>query len=247
MSRTGPTVDDLAGVPRRDRAMTRPGQHGLMASTVHAPGPKPLLRGVSHQIAAAFAVVGWVALVQASIGQRATLAAAVYGFALTAQFAISALYHRPRWGTRGRLLMRRLDHAAIFLLIAGTYTPFCLLLPPEAGRPLLWVVWTGAGAGMILSVLWPLAPKWLMALLTVALGWAIVPTFPSMLAAIGWRGVALLGAGGIAYTVGAVVYATRFPDPSPRVFGYHEVFHALVIAAAICHYIAVAGTIGAIG
>jgi hemolysin III len=218
-----------------------------MASTVHPPGPKPLLRGVSHQIAAAFALVGGIALVNAATGQRGAVAAAVYGVALTAQFAISAAYHRPRWGTRARLFMRRLDHAAIFLLIAGTYTPFCLLLPPETGRPLLALVWSGAGAGMVLSVLWPLAPKWLMAVLTVALGWAIVPTFPAMRAAIGWSGMALLGAGGIAYTLGAVVYATRFPDPSPRVFGYHEVFHALVIAAAVCHYVAIAGTIGAIG
>ena len=218
-----------------------------MASTVHPPGPKPLLRGVSHQIAAAFALVGGIALVNAATGQRGAVAAAVYGVALTAQFAISAAYHRPRWGTRARLFMRRLDHAAIFLLIAGTYTPFCLLLPPETGRPLLALVWSGALGGMVLSVAWPLAPKWLMAVLTVALGWAIVPTFPAMRAAIGWSGMALLGAGGIAYTLGAVVYATRFPDPSPRVFGYHEVFHALVIAAAVCHYVAIAGTIGAIG
>jgi hemolysin III len=218
-----------------------------MASTVHAPGPKPLLRGVSHQVAAAFALVGGIALVNGATGLRGALAAAVYGVALTAQFAISAAYHRPRWGTRARLFMRRLDHAAIFMLIAGTYTPFCLLLPPGTGRPLLALVWSGALGGMVLSVLWPLAPKWLMAALTVGLGWAIVPIFPAMLAAIGWSGLALLAAGGIAYTVGAVVYATRFPDPFPRVFGYHEVFHALVIAAAICHYIAVAGTIGAIG
>ncbi len=217
-----------------------------MSTVASPPRQKPLLRGVSHEIAAAFAVAGGIALVNASTGLRSALAAAVYGVALTAQFSISALYHRPRWGDRARLLMRRLDHAAIFMLIAGTYTPFCLLLPPETGRPLLLVVWSGALAGMVLSVLWPLAPKWLMALLTVALGWAIVPTFPSMLAAIGWSGVGLLGAGGLAYTLGAVVYATRFPDPSPRVFGYHEVFHVLVIAAAICHYIAVAGTIGAI-
>jgi hemolysin III len=217
-----------------------------MASTIHPPGVKPLLRGVSHQIAAAFAVAGAIALVQAATGQRGAVAAAVYGFALTAQFAVSALYHRPRWSDRARLRMRRLDHAAIFLLIAGTYTPFCLLLPPEAGRPLLWMVWSGALAGMVISVRWPLAPKWLMALLTVALGWAIVPTFPAMLAVIGWGGISLLGAGGLTYTVGALVYATRFPDPSPRVFGYHEVFHVLVIAAAICHYVAIAGTIGAI-
>jgi hemolysin III len=217
-----------------------------MATIVHPQGPKPLLRGVSHEIAIAFAVVGGIALVNAASGLRGALAAAVYGFALTAQFAISALYHRPRWGTRGRLFMRRIDHAAIFVLIAGTYTPFCLLLPVELGRPLLTFVWSGALAGMIMSVVWPMAPKWLFALLAVALGWALVPTFPAMLAVIGWGGMALLGAGGVLYTVGAVVYATRFPDPNPRVFGYHEVFHVLVIAAAVCHYIAVAGTIRAI-
>ncbi len=218
-----------------------------MATTAHPVGEKPLLRGVSHEIAAAFALAGGIALVNAANGLRGALAAAVYGMALTAQFSISALYHRPRWGTRGRMLMRRLDHAAIFVLIAGTYTPFCLLLPPQTGRPLLAFVWLGALAGMIISVAWPMAPKWIMVILTVGLGWAIVPTFPAMRAAIGWSGLALLGAGGIAYTVGAVVYATRIPDPNPRVFGYHEVFHVLVIVAAVCHFIAIAGTIGAIG
>jgi hemolysin III len=218
-----------------------------MATTVHPQAVKPLLRGVSHEIAAAFAVAGGIALVNAATGLRGALAAAVYGVALTAQFSISALYHRPRWGTRGRMLMRRLDHAAIFVLIAGTYTPFCLLLPPATGRPLLAFVWIGALAGMAVSVAWPMAPKWIMVVLTVGLGWAIVPTFPAMLAVIGWSGLALLGAGGIAYTVGALVYATRIPDPFPRVFGYHEVFHVLVIVAAICHFIAIAATIGAIG
>ncbi len=211
-----------------------------------APPQKPLLRGVSHEIAAAFAIAGWVALLRAAPGPRAAMAAAVYGLALTAQFAVSALYHRPRWGTRARLVMRRLDHAAIFLLIAGTYTPFALLLPDGTGRGLLAVVWSGALAGMALSVAWPLAPKWLMALLTVGLGWMVVPMLPSLYGAIGARGLWLLGGGGVAYTVGAVVYATRRPDPFPRVFGYHEVFHVLVIAAAILHYVAVAGVVGAI-
>jgi hemolysin III len=216
-----------------------------MSSTA-APTRKPLLRGVSHEIAAAFAVAGWVALIRAAPGPRAAAAAAVYGLALTAQFAISALYHRPSWGTQARLVMRRLDHAAIFLLIAGTYTPFCLLLP-GGGRWLLLAVWSGAVAGMVLSVAWPLAPKWLMAALTVGLGWAVVPMLPSLHGAIGARGLWLLGAGGVAYTVGALVYASRRPDPFPRVFGYHEVFHALVIAAAICHYVAVSGVVGALG
>lgn len=212
-----------------------------------APSQKPLLRGVSHEIAAAFAVAGWVALLRSAPGPRAAAAAAVYGLALTAQFAVSALYHRPRWDTRARLVMRRLDHAAIFLLIAGTYTPFCLLLPDGGGRGLLVAVWSGAVAGMVLSVAWPLAPKWLMAALTVGLGWIIVPLLPTLHGAIGARGLWLLAGGGVAYTVGAVVYATRRPDPFPRVFGYHEVFHALVILAAVLHYVAVAGVVGALG
>ncbi len=210
------------------------------------PRENPLLRGVSHEVAAAFALAGWVALVRAAPGPRPAVAAAVYGLALTAQFGVSALYHRPSWGTRARLLMRRLDHAAIFLLIAGTYTPVCLLLPGSAGRTLLAAVWAGALAGMILSAAWPLAPKWLMAGLAIALGWAVVPVLPALHAAIGPGGLALLLSGGVAYTVGAVVYASRRPDPFPRVFGYHEVFHALVIVAAVCHYVAVAGVVGAL-
>jgi hemolysin III len=215
------------------------------SAVAHPPCEKPLLRGVSHEIAAAFALAGWFLLVRSAPGPRAALAAAVYGLALTAQFSVSALYHRPRWGTRARLVMRRLDHAAIFLLIAGTYTPFCLLLP-GGGHGLLAGVWVAALAGMILSVAWPLAPKWLMAALTIGLGWTIVPLLPSLHAAIGTGGLWLLGGGGIAYTVGAITYATRFPDPSPRVFGYHEVFHALVILAAVLHYLAVRGAVGAI-
>ena len=212
-----------------------------------APAPqKPLFRGVSHEIAAAFAVAGWVALLRAAPGPRAAAAAAVYGLALTAQFSISALYHRPRWGARARLVMRRLDHAAIFLLIAGTYTPFCLLLP-GGGHGLLAGVWAGAVAGIVLSVAWPLAPKWLMAALTVGLGWVIVPLLPSLRGAIGASGLWLLGGGGAAYTIGALVYATRRPDPFPRVFGYHEVFHALVILAAVMHYVAVSGVVGSLG
>jgi hemolysin III len=206
---------------------------------------KPLLRGVSHEVASAFALAGGVALVHGADGTRASLAAAVYGAALTAQFGVSALYHRPRWGDRARLVMRRLDHAAIFVLIAGTYTPVCLLLPGP-GRALLAAVWAGAALGVALSVAWPTAPRALVAALCVALGWAVVPVLPALRSAIGAGGIALLLSGGAAYTAGAVIYAARRPDPFPRVFGYHEVFHALVIVAAACHYAAVAGVVGAL-
>jgi hemolysin III len=217
-----------------------------MAPSAAPPREKPLLRGVSHEVASAFALAGGVALVQEAAGLRASLAAAVYALALTAQFGVSALYHRPRWGERARLVMRRLDHAAIFLLIAGTYTPICLLLPPGLGRALLAGVWAGAAAGIALSVAWPTAPKALVAGLCVALGWAVVPVIPALRVAIGTGGLALLLGGGVAYTAGAVVYAARRPDPFPRVFGYHEVFHALVVVAAVCHYAAVASVLGAL-
>jgi hemolysin III len=210
------------------------------------PPTKPLLRGVSHEVGAAFALAGLVVLVREAPGPRAALAAGIYGLTLTALLGVSALYHRPRWGARARLVLRRLDHAAIFLLIAGTYTPFCLLLDGPAGRWLLAAIWAGALGGMVISVTWPTAPKWLMAALAVALGWALVPMLPALRAALGPAGLWLLGAGGLAYTVGAVIYATRRPDPFPRVFGYHEVFHLLVVVAAACHYAAVAGAVGAL-
>jgi hemolysin III len=207
---------------------------------------KPLLRGVFHEVAAAFALAGGVALTMVASGTRATVAAAVYGVSLTALFGISALYHRPKWGPRVYGVMRRLDHAAIFILIAGTYTPICLLVPSRSGLALLAAVWIGAAAGIVFAVLWPRAPKWLNALLYVALGWAIVPVLPELARALGPAGLALLTGGGIVYSVGALIYALRRPDPFPTVFGYHEIFHLLVIVAAGFHYAAVATVVGAL-
>jgi hemolysin III len=155
-------------------------------------------------------------------------------------FAVSALYHRPTWAPPARALLRRLDHSAIFLLIAGTYTPLCLLLGDRRGTVLLAVAWTGAVLGMLQSVLWVRAPKPLVAAIAVALGWVVLPIITRIRGAVGAGGVALLLAGGVVYSFGAVVYATRRPDPSPRVFGYHEVFHALVIVAAALHLAVVA-------
>ncbi len=201
---------------------------------------KPLLRGVSHEIAAVAALFAWVALAAAAHGARAAAAANVYGASLFALFGVSALYHRPTWAPRARLVMRRLDHSAIFLLIAGTYTPLCLLLGGRAGPTLLVAVWSGAALGLVRAIFWPRAPRWLAAALYVSLGWAVLPVLPALHLALGWGALALLGGGGLLYTLGAVIYAVRRPDPFPRVFGYHEVFHALVVAAAACH-LAVAG------
>jgi len=220
--------------------------HSIPAPLPPAGAGKPLLRGVSHQIAACFALAALVGLSLAAPTARARIAAIVYGASLLALFTVSALYHRPTWGPRARLLWRRLDHSAIFLLIAGTYTPFCLLLGGRIGTALLTVVWTGAAAGMVQSIAWPTAPKPLAAVAYVALGWVVLPVVPVLHLELGPWSLALLAAGGVTYSLGAVVYALRRPDPFPRVFGYHEVFHAMVIVAAALHLVVVAKALRAL-
>jgi hemolysin III len=157
-------------------------------------------------------------------------------------FGASALYHRINWTSLStRRWMRRLDHSMIFVLIAGTYTPFALLvLHGTLATVILIVIWAGAAAGIVLKLCWIDAPKWLIAVIYVALGWVAVAAFPDMLDRLGVTPTALVASGGVLYTVGAVVYALRRPDPAPQVFGYHEVFHALVIAAAALQYAVIA-------
>ena len=217
-----------------------------MAKDVVAPRPKPLLRGVSHEIAAGVALAGLVALVLLAPGPRARMGALVYGVSLVALFSVSALYHRPTWSPRARLWMRRLDHSAIFLLIAGTFTPLCLLLGDARAHTMLAVVWVGAGLGVLRALVWPRAPRMVATALYLLLGWAAVPLVPAMYRALGAGSLALLTAGGVLYSVGAIIYATRRPDPFPRVFGYHEVFHALVVAAAGLHFAVAAGAVRAL-
>jgi hemolysin III len=197
---------------------------------------KPLLRGVSHELAALAAVplTAWLLLQSGS--PTARIGAAVYGACLLLLFTSSAVYHRPTWSPRVRSVLGRLDHASIFLLIAGTYTPLCLRLDTGAGRSLLVFVWVVAGLGMVMAVAWDGAPKPLRAAIYVALGWVFVPSIPALLAALGGVALALLLAGAVLYTAGALVFAVRRPDPLPAVFGFHEVFHLLVVAAAGCHY-----------
>lgn len=206
-----------------------------------SPPIKPKLRGVSHQIAFFVAIVATAILVVRAPTTRASWASAVYGAALTTLFGVSALYHRPTWSPEQRKIMRRIDHAAIFLLIAGTYTPlFYLLDVPEMHYRPLWIVWCGALAGIAKSLLWPHAPKALTALLCVVLGWAVVGDVWRLGPTVGATSVALLVVGGVVYSIGAIVYARKRPDPLPTIFGYHEVFHALVIVAAMIHYAHVA-------
>jgi len=211
------------------------------------PRPKPLLRGVSHELAA-IAAIPLVAALLAEAGSRsAHVAAVVYGSTLLALFAASAVYHRPTWSPRARAVMGRIDHAAIFLFIAGSYTPLCLLVGPGAGHLLPAVVWLLAALGIAAGVAWDDAPKALRAAIYVGLGWAFVPTIPSIQAAIGGGSLTLLLVGGAVYTLGAVVFALRRPDPLPAHFGFHEIFHLLVIAAAGCNYVVVSRVVQALG
>lgn len=206
---------------------------------------KPKLRGVSHEIAFYAALIGGTLLVVTARTSNERIAAAVYAFSVVNLFGTSALYHRPTWTPERRALMRRLDHAAIFILIAGTYTPIALLaLPPEAGARLLWIVWPGAALGVLKSVVWPNAPKPLLAALCVLLGWALVADWSAIVGGVGELGATLILGGGALHTIGAVVYAAKRPDPWPTVFGYHEIFHALVVVAALCHAAFVARLLG---
>jgi hemolysin III len=207
-----------------------------------APLIKPRLRGVSHQWAFFVSLVTGAVLVIAAPSGRATFAAAVYAVSVAALFGTSALYHRITWPSQAaRRWMRRLDHSMIFLLIAGTYTPFALLvLDGTLATVILALVWGGAAAGILLKLVWIDAPKTLVAAVYVTLGWVAVAAFPDLIDQIGIGGVAMVAAGGVLYTLGAVVYALKRPDPVPTVFGYHEVFHALVIAAAALQYAVIA-------
>jgi hemolysin III len=205
---------------------------------VNVPLARPRLRGVSHQWAFFCSLVTGSVLVIAAPAGRPTVASAIYAASVAALFGTSALYHRVTWPTvSARRWMRRLDHSMIFLLIAGTYTPFALLvLEGTLATVILVVVWAGALGGIVLKLVWIDAPKVVVALLYVALGWVAVAAFPDLIDGLGVLGSVLVVAGGLLYTAGAAVYAFRRPDPVPAVFGYHEVFHALVIAAAALQY-----------
>lgn len=202
---------------------------------------RPRLRGVFHQYAFFVSLGLGALLVAGASGAGERVSAAVFAAALATMFGISALYHRITWRPRARRWLRRLDHAAIYLLIAGTYTPFGLLALSGAWRStVLLIVWGGALVAIALKFAWVDAPKWLAAGIALALGWVGVFALPQLWEHAGAAGVVLLLGGGVLYTAGALVYAGRRPDPAPAVFGYHELFHALVIAAAACQYAAVA-------
>jgi hemolysin III len=202
---------------------------------------KPRLRGVLHAYAFFVSVGCGVALILAASDGRARMAAAIYAVAVSALLGTSALYHTITWRPRARRWMRRLDHSMIFVLIAGTYTPVALLaLKGSLASTILIVLWAGAVGGVAFKLIWIDAPKWLLAAVYVALGLVTAAVMGQLPAAIGWLGVAGLAGGGLLYVVGALVYASGRPNPWPKVFGYHEVFHVLVLAAAGLHYAVIA-------
>jgi hemolysin III len=203
---------------------------------------KPKLRGVSHEWAFFLSLGFGTTLIILARTPKATLAVAIYALSLSALFGTSALYHRVNWTRpKMRMRMRRLDHSMIFFLIAGTYTPFALLaLHGTLALAILVVVWIGAIAGAIVEMVWINHPKWASVLIYMSLGWVAAVAFPELWSSMGVAGALLIAAGGLLYTAGAVVYATQRPNPNPAIFGYHEVFHLFVIAAAITHFSAIA-------
>jgi hemolysin III len=215
-------------------------------SELISPAP-PLLRGRLHQAGFAVACVVGAVFVSAVDGRR-LVAAAVFAASAAAMLGASTLYHRVMWTPRARLRMRRVDHAGIYVLIAGTYTAVGLLaLHGSLQHVVLGLVWGGAGAAILAKLCWVGSPKWLSAVLGVLLGWVGVVALPELVRTAGPAAVALLGAGGVAYTLGALVYARGKPDPLPAVFGYHEMFHALTLVALACQYVAIAFFVVGVG
>lgn len=205
---------------------------------------KPLLRGWLHLVCFFLAVPAAVAVVAVATSGEARAAAVVYAVGLVALFGVSGSYHRGRWTDAKRRLMQRLDHGTIFVMIAGSYTPICLLaVEGWMSVTLLVVAWAGAVLGFALSFADSRVTRVLRGTLYIVLGWASVIAGPQLVRHLSPAELALIAIGGLLFTVGAIFLATRWPDPFPKVFGYHEVWHVLVVAAVVCHFVAIASVV----
>jgi hemolysin III len=202
---------------------------------------RPRFRGVLHQYSFPVSLACGGLLVAIASGPWAKVAAAIYALSLSGLLGVSALYHRGRWRPAARKRMRRLDHSMIFALIAGTYTPFVAVLATNTrASGALLAVWAAAIVGASTQVIWIDSPRWVIAALAAGMAWTMAATMPEVALRAGGAAIALVIAGGVLYSSGAVIYALRRPDPSPSVFGYHEVFHTLVVLAAALHFVAIA-------
>lgn len=201
---------------------------------------KPTLRGYFHQ-EAFFVALGACSLLIAKASTLKNLVAAIiYSFGLLFLFGVSAIYHRPHWELRPRAIMKRIDHSAIFILIAGTFTPFCLIsLDVINGNQLLLIIWLTAFLGILQSIFFVKAPKWLTSVLYIISGWLVLPYINPLKEAVGLNGILLIATGGVVYTTGAIFYATKKPNLIPNVFGYHELFHVFTIIGALFHFLAI--------
>jgi hemolysin III len=198
---------------------------------------KPLTRGYIHLAAFFITLCACTILITYSNGTRAVFASLIYSVSLIGQYGVSALYHTRMWSRQKYLLLRRIDHAAIFVLIAGTATPICLLkLNNASGLQLLSILWLVAIIGIFITTIWTHVSKWARALLYVAMGWIGILYFPEIKSSLDTTNIQLLVIGGVTYTLGAMIYAFKWPDPFPSIFGYHEVFHVLVVLGSGLHF-----------
>lgn len=201
---------------------------------------KPKLRGFFHQAAFFLSLGACGILISLAKNFNSLISLVIYSFGVVTLFGVSALYHRRQWSPYHRQWMRRLDHAAIFIMIAGTGTPLCLLAISETGgKTLLVLIWGAAFLGVMQTLFWIKAPKYLSAILYLAMGWLAAPYISELKVALGNLSVSLILIGGVIYSIGALIYALKRPNPWPLIFGYHEIFHILTIVAAILHFIVI--------
>ena len=204
------------------------------------PALRPRLRGRLHLWGFVVSIFAGIEIIHRAPNNADFYAVGIYAFALSAMLGTSAALHVPKWSVKARKRMRRADHSTIFLAVAGTYTPVAVIgLSGNTRATILWVVWGGSLLGVAQQMIWLDAPKWVSALVYLALGWAAVWVLPDLYHSSGAWALTLIVVGGILYSVGAAAYATKRPDPWPKTFGYHEVFHSFVLAAAVCNYVAI--------